>query len=113
MAPMRRGLIIGLAAALASLTAVPAHTEPRDHPPSGSSAGFVRRDTDRLGTVIQRPGAVPADRMVNALVEWRGDPVAVQLRPDARATDRRRAVRQVRASQDAALPRLRAAGATA
>ena len=113
MSPMRSGLIIGLAAALVTLTAVPAHTEPRDQPPTAPSGGFVRLDPSRLGQVVQRPAAVRADQVVNALVELRGDPVAAQLRPDARDVDRRRAARAVKATQDAALPRLRAAGATA
>ncbi|HSU34729.1 MAG TPA: S8 family serine peptidase [Propionibacteriaceae bacterium] len=110
---MRSGLILGLAAALVTLTAVPAHPEPRDQPPTRSASGFVRLNPSRLGEVVQRPAAVRADRMVNALVELRGEPVVAQLRPDAKTLDRRRAARQVRATQDAVLPRLRAAGATA
>ena len=51
--------------------------------------------------------------MVNALVELRGDPVAGQVRVDARGVDRRRAARGIKAAQDAVLPRLREAGATA
>ena len=103
MSPMRSGLILGLTAALVTLTAVPGHAEPR----------FVPLDSPRLGEVVQRPAAVRPDREVNALVELRGEPVVAQLRSDARALDRRRAARQVKATQDAALPRLRAAGATA
>ena len=73
----------------------------------------MRLDTSRLGQVVQRPAVERVDKVVNALVELRGDPVAGQVHLDARGVDRRRAARGIKAAQDAVLPRLREAGATA
>ena len=109
---MRSGLIMGLAAVLTTLAVVPGHAQPTDPPTTVPPGAFQRLDSARLGTVVHRPAAGRVDRVVNALVELQGDPVAAQLRAGARAPDRRRAERRVKATQDAVLPRLRAAGAT-
>ncbi len=109
---MRCGSTIGLAALLTTLAVLPGHAQPADPPAPVPAGAFQRLESARLGTVVRRPAAGRADRVVNALVELPVDPVAAQLRAGSGAPDRRRAERRVKASQDAVLPRLRAAGAT-
>ena len=108
----RRIAIAGLAMAVAATTTMPAHSEPA-HKPYGKSTGrFQRLDALKLGKIVNAPQVLAKDKVVDALVELSGDPVAVQQASNTRSFRRDVALRKVKARQDAAVPRLNAAGAT-
>ncbi len=101
-------LVIGLAVA----TIPAAQAEPVNAPVLNPTGRYQRLDAAKLGKIVNLPQGMRQDKVVSALVQLSGSPVAVQRQAaDGRRFDRRAAERRVKASQDAALPRLRAAGA--
>ena len=113
----------GLALVAAVALTLPAHAAPPGTGPAtgadgapGGGAGhgggrFQRLDTAG-GRALDPPQVLQRDEVVDALVQLEGDPVAVQQAGSPTGFDRRRARARVARAQDAALPRLRAAGAT-
>jgi subtilisin family serine protease len=76
-----------------------------DLAPAAPSGRFAPLDLGGVGRIANLPRSLRRDATVNALVELTGAPVAAAAdKPAARA--------RVQASQEAAMPRLRAAGAT-
>ena len=108
----RRLAIAALALVVTAATAVPAQSEPAYKPHDKSSGRFQRLDASKLGKIVGAPQSLAKDKVVDALVELGGAPVAVQQASDGRSFRRSTALRQVKASQDAAVPKLKAAGAT-
>ena len=108
----RRLAIAALALVVTAATALPAQSEPAYKPLDKSSGRFQRLDASKLGKIVGAPQSLAKDKVVDALVELGGAPVAVQQASDGRSFRRSTALRQVKASQDAAVPKLKAAGAT-
>lgn len=126
--PGRRGLLkefplscrltlgaLAFLAAAVSTVSPPAGAEPAPAPtPTSPASGRFRQlDVSTLGKIGYLPQGLRPDKMVSALVQLTIDPVAVQQVKQTGGFDKAAALRQVGRSQDAALPKLKAAGAHA
>ena len=109
---LRRSAICALALTVAAVAALPAQAEPVHTPTLTKTSRFTRLDTAQLGKIVNRPQSQNQDKVVSALVQLSGDPVAVQRDKGVRGFTRRSAERRVKAIQDNAMPKLKAAGAT-
>ena len=107
---MRSRLALGgLALAVAAALTVPASAAPVRVTPAPPGSLGAPLPTD--GVSVALPQVLQRDRLVHALVQLDGDPVAVLRARSGGDLGRREAERRVARDQDAVLPRLRAAGA--
>ena len=97
---------------MAAVAALPAQAEPVHTPTLTKTSRFTRLDATQLGKIVNQPQSQNQDKVVSALVQLSGDPVAVQREKGVRGFTRRSAERRVKAIQDTAMPKLKAAGAT-
>ena len=106
----RRIAIAVLAVAVTAATALPAQSEPAYKPHGKSSGRFQRLDASKLGKIVERSAVSGQGQSGGrARSSWRGAPVAVQQASEGRSFRRSAALRRVKASQDAAVPKLNAA----
>ncbi|HEY5821960.1 MAG TPA: S8 family serine peptidase [Propionibacteriaceae bacterium] len=111
---IRRASIVGLALVVGAAVALPAQAEPVDLPMEARHSRFQRVDLAKLkelGIEGMVPQLAQRDKTVSALVQLSTAPVAVQRKQQGSRFRRVDAERRVKQSQDAALPKLRAAGA--
>src|SRR3954453_21091155 len=108
----RRAAIAGLALVVLLSVAQPTHAAPAPQPRPTSVKHLRRLDISRIGKVVNGPRWLEQDKTVGALVQLQGGPGAVRRTTQGSGFQRNQAVRQVKAIQDAAVPKLAAVGAT-
>jgi subtilisin family serine protease len=91
--------------------ALPAYAAPSAPAPAAPGGRFRHLDVATLGRIQNLPAALRGDKTVSALVQLDGEAVAVQQDKAQQGFDKPAAVRRVVRSQDAAVPKLEAAGA--
>ena len=107
---MRSVLAVGgLTLAVLGGLALPAGAAPVPQPPPRAGAPSGRPAGP--GRITNLPQSLQRDKVVSALVQLDGDPVALQRAQAAPGFDGRRAERALERRQDATLPALEAAGA--
>jgi minor extracellular serine protease Vpr len=106
----RRLAIAGLSVVLIVGSSLPAQSEPPYTPETKSSGRFRHLDVSKLGKIINAPRSLDKTKVVDALVEL--DTASVVQQRSQSGLGRVSALSRVKASQKAALPKLKAAGAT-